>query len=72
MYKRQINIGVFNLLPFPVLDGGKLVQIVIEGIIRRPIPDKVIGAINAGGIVLLIGLMLFATYNDIARLLFGA
>ena len=67
-----INIGVFNLLPFPVLDGGKLVQIVIEGIIRRPIPDKVIGAINAGGIVLLIGLMLFATYNDIARLLFGA
>lgn len=66
-----INIGVFNLLPFPVLDGGKLVQIVIEGIIRRPIPEKILGVVNGCGVLLLIGLMVFATYNDVARLLFG-
>lgn len=66
-----INLGVMNLLPLPALDGGKLVFLAIEGITRHPVPEKVQAAVNVAGFVLLIGLMLFATYNDILRLAAG-
>ncbi len=66
-----INLGVFNLLPVPALDGGRLVFLLIEAVRRRPVPQKYEIAVNAAGFVLLIGLMLFATFNDITRLIPG-
>lgn len=63
-----INLGIFNLLPLPALDGGKLALLIIEAVRRKPLPQKYEIAINAAGFVLLIGLMLFATFNDITRL----
>ena len=64
-----INLGIFNLLPLPALDGGKLVLLAVEGITKKPVPSKVEFAINALGMVFLIGLMLFVTFNDITRLI---
>lgn len=64
-----INLGVFNLLPVPALDGGKLFLLLVEAIRRKPIPEKYEIFINSAGFVLLTGLMVFATFNDIAKLL---
>ncbi len=66
-----INLGVMNLLPLPALDGGKLVFLAIEGVVRRPVPEKVQAAVNVAGFVMLFGLMIFATYNDILRIAAG-
>lgn len=65
-----VNLGVFNLLPVPALDGGRLVFLIIEAIRRKPINPKFEIAVNAAGFVLLIGLMLFATFNDVTKLIF--
>ena len=67
-----INLGVFNLLPFPALDGGKVVFLIIEGVTGHAVPEKLQGSLTIGAFALLFGLMLFATYNDIIRLLTGA
>ena len=67
-----INLGVFNLLPFPALDGGKVVFLLIEGVTGHAVPEKLQGSLTIGAFALLFGLMLFATYNDIIRLLTGA
>ena len=64
-----VNLGIFNLLPFPALDGGRLVLLGIEAVIHRPVPQKVELAINALGMACLLGLVAFATFNDILRLL---
>ncbi len=63
-----VNLGVFNLLPVPALDGGRLFLLLIEAIARRPIPQKFELAINSISFVLLMGLMLFVTFNDVTRL----
>lgn len=63
-----INLGVFNLLPFPALDGGRIIFLAIEGIIRRPVKKEVEQAINTIGIMLLMALMLFITLKDIVNL----
>ena len=65
-----INLGIFNLLPIPALDGGKLCLLTAEAVIRKPIPENLQIAVNLLGFVLLIGLMLFATYQDLLRLFF--
>ena len=67
-----INLGVFNLLPFPALDGGKVVFLIIEGVTGRAVPEKLQGTLTIAAFALLFGLMLFATYNDIIRLVTGA
>ncbi len=64
-----INLGIFNLIPFPALDGGKLFLLIIEGIRRRPLAQKYEITINLGGFAVLMLLMVFVTYNDIARLI---
>ena len=64
----SINLGIVNLLPFPALDGGRLVMLVIEKIIGRKVNRKVEAVINLVGIILLFVLMFFLTYQDIARL----
>lgn len=64
----SLSLAIINILPFPVLDGGHLVMIIIETITRREIPVKVKIAINNTGFVLLLLLMVFIIYNDILSL----
>ncbi|WP_291647514.1 M50 family metallopeptidase [Clostridium sp.] len=61
----SINLAVFNMLPFPALDGGWTVILLIELITRRKVPDKIVGAMNYVGIMLLFGLMIIVTIKDI-------
>jgi regulator of sigma E protease len=65
----SINLGVINLLPFPALDGGRLVFLGYEAVTRKKVPKKVEGIINLAGFVLLMGLMILVFYNDIVRLM---
>ncbi len=66
-----VNLGIFNLLPLPALDGGQLVFLLIEGITGKRVPLKVEGYINTVGLVFLLMLMIFATYQDIIRAFTG-
>lgn len=61
----SINLAVFNLLPFPALDGGWTVILLIELITRRKVPDKIVGAANYVGFMILIGFMILVTLKDI-------
>ncbi|OHA44413.1 MAG: RIP metalloprotease RseP [Candidatus Taylorbacteria bacterium RIFCSPLOWO2_12_FULL_47_20] len=65
----SINLAVLNLLPFPALDGGRLVFVAIEAIRRKPVSAKVTAAVNTAGFLLLLVLIAVITWNDIARLL---
>ncbi len=64
-----VNIGIVNLLPLPALDGGRLLFILIEMIFRKPVPKKFEAWVHAAGFVLLIGLMVLITFNDIVNLI---
>lgn len=64
-----MNLGVMNLLPFPALDGGRLIVLVIELIIRRPVNKKVEGYINMAGMLILFTFMAFITVKDIGRII---
>jgi regulator of sigma E protease len=59
------NLAVINLVPFPALDGGRVVVVTIEAIIRRQISPKIIGWVNGLGFLLLIGLMIVVTFKDV-------
>lgn len=63
-----INLGIFNLLPVPALDGGRLLFLIIEAVIRRPIPKKFEGIVHAIGLIILVLLMLVVTFKDIFML----
>ena len=63
-----MNLGIFNLLPFPALDGGRLLFQLIELIFRRPVNRKVEGYIHTVGLLLLLALMVFVTGKDIWNL----
>jgi regulator of sigma E protease len=65
----SISLGVLNLLPIPLLDGGHLLYYTIELVRGRPLPEKVWEAGQNAGIALLVTLMIFALYNDINRLI---
>lgn len=67
----SLNLGIFNLLPFPALDGGRLVFIIIEKIRRKPVSRKVEGYVNFAGLILLFGLMILLTFQDVLRLIKG-
>ncbi|MBQ8683217.1 MAG: site-2 protease family protein [Clostridia bacterium] len=62
-----VNLGVFNLLPLPALDGGRLVFLVVEGITRKKVPAKFEGLVHFVGLLLLLLLMLVVTYSDITK-----
>lgn len=64
----SVNLGVLNLLPVPVLDGGHLIFLLVEMAGRRPVPAKIQEKAMFVGLFLLIGLMLAATFNDVVRL----
>ena len=66
-----VNLGIFNLLPFPALDGGKVVFLLIEGVTGHAVPEKIQSSLTLAAFALLFGLMIFATYNDIVRLIVG-
>lgn len=63
-----INIGIFNLFPIPALDGWRLFLLAFEGVTKKKLPDKYEWAINAAGLVMLLGLMAFVTFSDITKL----
>ena len=64
----SIGIGIVNLLPIPVLDGGHLLFYAYEAVARRPVPARVQEVGYRVGLALLVGLMLFATWNDLQKL----
>ncbi len=64
----SLSLAIINIMPFPVLDGGHLIIILIEGITKREIPIKVKVAIQNTGFVILLLLMAFIIYNDIVNL----
>ena len=65
----SISIGILNLLPIPMLDGGHLMYYLVEFVTRRPIPDKVQLIFQQVGMVFLILLSIFALYNDLLRIM---
>jgi regulator of sigma E protease len=67
----SVNLGVLNLLPVPILDGGHLAFFVIELVIGRPVSKRAREIAQQIGLVLLISLMMLAFYNDIARMIMG-
>jgi regulator of sigma E protease len=67
----NINLGVLNLLPIPILDGGHILFLGIEAIRRKPLNEKVIAAAQKVGLAIILTIMAFAFYNDIARLITG-
>ena len=64
----SISLGFTNLLPFPPLDGGKILFLLIEAIRRKPIKEQTELTIQMVGFMLLIGLSIYVTYNDILRI----
>lgn len=62
------NLGVMNLLPFPALDGGRLVFLIIEAIRGKRVPPEKEGKVHLVGMILLLALMAFVLYNDIVRM----
>jgi regulator of sigma E protease len=62
------SLAIFNLLPLPALDGGRLVFIGIEKVFKKPVPRNVEGVIHLVGFALFIGLFIFITYKDIVRI----
>ena len=64
----SLSLGVTNLLPFPPLDGGKIVILIIEAIRRKPLKENIELGIQMVGFALLIGLSIYVTYNDILRI----
>ena len=67
----SVNLGILNLLPIPVLDGGHIFFLIIETLLRRPVPVAIQEKAAMGGLCVLLMLMLFATFNDITRLVMG-
>jgi regulator of sigma E protease len=67
----SLNVGLINLLPFPGLDGGRLVFLLVEAIRRKPVKPEYEGWVHMVGFFLLIGLILVFTYRDIMRLVTG-
>ena len=64
----SVNLGIVNLLPIPALDGGKILFVIIEAITKKRVPKKVEAIINGIFMILLLGLMIFVTVNDIMRI----
>lgn len=67
----SINLGIMNLLPIPALDGGQMFIILCEGVSRRNLSDRVKNILIGASFVVLMGLMVFVAYNDIARIFAG-
>jgi len=65
----SLSIGVLNLIPLPMLDGGHLMYYLFEAVTGRPVPDLWLARLQRGGVAILLLVMSVALYNDVARLL---
>lgn len=66
-----VNVGVFNLLPLPALDGGRLIFLIVELFRGKPVPAKYENYVHGIGLLLLFALMIIVTFNDIIRIVRG-
>ena len=66
----SINIGIFNLIPIPALDGGKIVLNILEAIRRKPLKQEIETYVTLAGVVIMVVLMIAVTWNDIMRTFF--
>jgi regulator of sigma E protease len=64
----SVNLAAINMVPFPALDGGRLVVVAIESVIRRPLKPSIINWVNIVGFVLLLTLMVLVTFKDILKI----
>jgi regulator of sigma E protease len=67
----SVALGLFNLLPIPLVDGGHILLAIVEGITRKPLNKKVVQVANIIGLAIILSIFVFATYSDIARLSVG-
>jgi regulator of sigma E protease len=65
----SVSLGVLNLLPLPMLDGGHLMYYLFEAVTGRPVSDLWLARLQRGGVAILLLMMSVALYNDLARLL---
>ncbi|MFT3856845.1 MAG: RIP metalloprotease RseP [Aquabacterium sp.] len=65
----SVSLGVLNLLPLPVLDGGHLMYYLFEGVTGRPVPERWLERLQRGGVAIMLMMMSLALYNDLARLM---
>jgi regulator of sigma E protease len=65
----SVSLGVLNLLPLPMLDGGHLMYYLFEGVTGRPVSDLWLERLQRGGVAIMLMMMSLALYNDVARLL---
>jgi len=65
----SVSLGILNLLPLPMLDGGHLMYYIFEALTGRPVPDQWLERLQRGGIAVLLLMMSVALFNDVARLL---
>jgi RIP metalloprotease rseP len=63
----SLNLGILNLLPIPMLDGGYIILILLEGITRRKMPKKALYYIQMAGVIILGAMFIFALVQDISR-----
>jgi regulator of sigma E protease len=63
----SINLGLINLLPVPVLDGGHLLMFMIEGVRGKPLPERLQSVLMRGGMAILMSLMIVVTFFDLFR-----
>lgn len=64
----SLNLAIFNLLPFPALDGGRIIFVIIRMVTGKAITDRQENMVHGAGMILLLTLMVFATWNDLIRL----
>jgi regulator of sigma E protease len=64
----SVALGLFNLLPIPMVDGGMIVLFAVEGIIRKRIGERIVQIYNTIGLIFIIAIFIFATYGDLLRL----
>ncbi|HPF15601.1 MAG TPA: site-2 protease family protein, partial [Planctomycetota bacterium] len=65
----SVNLAFLNVLPIPLLDGGHLFFLLIEGIKGSPVSERIMGYSQLVGLVLILSLMVYVTYQDILRIL---
>lgn len=64
----SVNLGLFNLIPIPGLDGSRIVFLIIEAVRRKPVPQKVEAYVHTAGYLLLFGLMIIMTFKDVLKI----
>jgi regulator of sigma E protease len=64
----SVSLGILNLLPLPVLDGGHLMYYLFEGVTGRPVSERWLERLQRGGVAIMLMMMSLAFYNDLARL----